>query len=148
MRVTFKSKTQLQMERCRVVGPRGLCRPLDEKQGFPTNNSSLEVSSDGRARAGRLARRRMRVSWGPEIPAITIFVQTLKKPLGRSWEALVALGPKPETLIVGFGVLPEQEVIRGDLRHYSPRIPGGFTLPHRSDGTLGRGPRSEPRAPM
>ena len=32
--------------------------------------------------------------------------------------------------------------------HYSPRIPGAFTLPHRSDGTLGRGPRSEPRAPM
>ena len=25
---------------------------------------------------------------------------------------------------------------------------GGFTLPHRSDDTLGRGPRSEPRAPM
>ena len=25
---------------------------------------------------------------------------------------------------------------------------GSFTLPHRSDGTLGRGPRSEPRAPM
>ena len=34
------------------------------------------------------------------------------------------------------------------LGHYSPCIPGGFTLPHRSDGTLGRGPRSEPRAPM
>ena len=36
-------------------------------------------------------------------------------------------------------------------RHYSPRIPGGFTLPHRShrsDGPLGRGPRSQPRAPM
>ena len=25
---------------------------------------------------------------------------------------------------------------------------GAFTLPHRSDGTLGRGPRSQPRAPM
>ena len=35
-----------------------------------------------------------------------------------------------------------------ELGHYNPRIPGGFTLPHRSDGTLGRGPRSEPRAPM
>ena len=33
-------------------------------------------------------------------------------------------------------------------RHYSPRTPGGFTLPHRADGTLGRGPRSEPRGPM
>ena len=27
------------------------------------------------------------------------------------------------------------------LGQYSPRIPGGFTLPHRSDETLGRGPR-------
>ena len=27
------------MDCCRVVGPRGLCRPLDEKQGFPTNTS-------------------------------------------------------------------------------------------------------------
>ena len=26
--------------------------------------------------------------------------------------------------------------------HYSPRIPGGFTLPHCSDGTLGRGASS------
>ena len=35
------------------MGPRGLCRLLDEKQGFPTNNSLstlsglLRVSSDG-----------------------------------------------------------------------------------------------------
>ena len=33
------------MEYCRVVSPRGLCRPLDEKQdekqGFPTNTSRL-----------------------------------------------------------------------------------------------------------
>ena len=30
-----------EMDYCRVVGPRGLCRPLDEKQGFPTNTSPL-----------------------------------------------------------------------------------------------------------
>ena len=29
------------MDCCRVVGPRGLCRPLDEKQGLPTNTSPL-----------------------------------------------------------------------------------------------------------
>ena len=29
-------------------------------------------------------------------------------------------------------------------RHYSPRVPQSFTLPHRAVGTLGRGPRSEP----
>ena len=28
------------------------------------------------------------------------------------------------------------------------RLPGGFTLPHRSVETLGRGPRSKTRAPM
>ena len=28
------------------------------------------------------------------------------------------------------------------------RLPGGFTLPHRSVEMLGRGPRSKPRAPM
>ena len=34
------------MDGCRVVGPRGLCRPLDEKRGFPT-------SHPGRAGQGR-----------------------------------------------------------------------------------------------
>ena len=29
------------MDYCRVVGPRGLCRPLDKKQGLPTNTSPL-----------------------------------------------------------------------------------------------------------
>ena len=29
------------MDWCGVVGPRGLCRPLDEKKGFPTNTSPL-----------------------------------------------------------------------------------------------------------
>ena len=37
---TFQSKPQL-MDWCGVVGPRGLCRPLDEKKGFPTNTSPL-----------------------------------------------------------------------------------------------------------
>ena len=51
----------------------------------------------------------------------------------------------------GFGVLLyclTAERSTAEQRHCGPRIPGGFTLPHRSDGTLGRGPRSEPRAPM
>ena len=34
------------MDYCRVVGPRGLCRPLDEKQGFPTNTSPLAPCED------------------------------------------------------------------------------------------------------
>ena len=36
----------------------------------------------------------------------------------------------------------------GVARHCRPRLPGGFTLPHRPVETLGRGPRSKPRAPM
>ena len=44
----------------------------------------------------------------------------------------------------GFGVhlhcLTAERSIAG-LDHYRPCIPGGFALPHRSDGTLGRGPR-------
>ena len=50
--------------------------------------------------------------------------------------------------IWGPSLLPNGKRSIAGLGHYSPRIPGGFTLPHRSDGTLGRGPRSEPRAPM
>ena len=34
-------QTTAEMDWCRVVGPRGLCRPLDEKQGFPTKNPPL-----------------------------------------------------------------------------------------------------------
>ena len=39
---------------------------------------------------------------------------------------------------------------RAGQRAASPQPPytGGLYPPHRSDGTLGRGPRSEPRAPM
>ena len=51
----------------------------------------------------------------------------------------------------GFGVHPyclTAERSMAGLCHYSPCIPGGFTLPHRSDGTLGWGFRSELRAPM
>ena len=48
----------------------------------------------------------------------------------------------------GPSLLPNGKRPIAGLGHYSPRIPGGFTLPHRSDETLGRGPRSEPRAPM
>ena len=49
-----------EMDYCRVVGPRGLCRPLDEKQGFPTNTSPLapcqgcsKAWQSGRARQSR-----------------------------------------------------------------------------------------------
>ena len=53
------------MDWCRVGGPRGLCRPLDEKRGFPTNNPPfapcyLEVSTPipAKSRPQKLARGR------------------------------------------------------------------------------------------
>ena len=51
------------------------------------------------------------------------------------------------SMAVGLGCLTAERSI-AEQRHYGPRIPGGFTLPHRLVETLGRGPRSEPRAPM
>ena len=45
-------------------------------------------------------------------------------------------------------LLPNGKRSMAGLGHFRPCIPGGFTLPHCSDGTLGQGPRSEPRAPM
>ena len=40
------------MDYCRVVGPRGLCRPLDKKQGLPTNTSPL-APCEGCSKAGK-----------------------------------------------------------------------------------------------
>ena len=48
------------MDGCRIVGPRGLCRPLDEKQGFPTNNLALAPcqKTAGQGRAGEAGQGR------------------------------------------------------------------------------------------
>ena len=103
---------------CRVVGPRGLCRPLDEKQA---TNKQLGPRA--------LSRLQGRAGQGRGTPP-----KSTDDTNGR-----------------GFGVLlyclTATKSFAG-RRHYSPRIPGGFTLPHRLVETLGRGPRSEPRAPM
>ena len=39
--MSVSQQTTAEMDRCRVVGLRGLCRPLDERQRFPTNNPPL-----------------------------------------------------------------------------------------------------------
>ena len=61
--------------------------------------------------------------------------------------------PDPPSTSRGFGVLLSPYCLTAErsiagLGHHRPCIPGGFTLPHHPDGTLGRGPRSEPRPPM
>ncbi|CAE7928211.1 unnamed protein product [Symbiodinium sp. KB8] len=39
-------QTTAEMDWCRVVGPRGLCGPLDEMQRFPTSNLRAWSSGD------------------------------------------------------------------------------------------------------
>ena len=124
--------TRTEMHYCRVVGPRGLCRPLDEKQGFGRQGRQgagsffLEIREV--ARSDRPRRPRV-----PEIcqPPLGLPPQTPQK--NRS-----ALHGR------GFGVhlyCPTAERSMAGLRHYNPCIPRGFTLPHRSDGEApGRAP--------
>ena len=158
--------TRTEMENCRVVGPRGLCRPLDEKQGFPTNKCSKA------GQAGRLfAFQGSLPAWGPRPPGGPQDGQAgqkLKDPeiRGRLLGPNQAGAPGP----LGVPQTPSGHTQKNNitphgrefgvhlycrtaersmagLGHYNPRIPGGFTLPHCSDGTLDRGPRSEPERP-
>ena len=96
-----------EMDYCRVVGPRGLCRPLDEKQGFPTNTSPLapcqgcskaeQSRTTFREEAGGPLPRR---TWGPSLgkrvtsglvyrealPSLTVLTRRSAGGLGRSFE--------------------------------------------------------------
>ena len=140
-----------EMDYCRVVGPCGLCRPLDDRKG---SQQTLRLSHLARvarkqSKAARLFEKRL---WP--------FAKTAGAgqagivPSDRPWQP-----PRPPrtdqsdangqwSWVCGHSLLPNVKNSIAGLVHYSPRIPGGFTLPHRSDGTLGPGPRSEPRAPM
>ena len=118
-----------------------------------------------------LAGRRGAGSPPPRIPAICQIPKTAKNVPPRTGAggpgALDSASLGPQTPLGGtptppksakkcvlagfsrkFGVHPNGKRSMAGLSHYSPRIPGGFTLPHRSDRTLGQEPRSEPRAPM
>ena len=165
------------MDSCRVVGPRGLCRPLDEKQGFPTNTSPLapcQGCSKAEHKAGRLFEARQASTAGrqpffagspPSLKPVSLEHQDgqVAPHIGSHWVRrprapgiCQAGAPDPPGKtkklhwcgIWGPSLLPNGKRSMAVLGHFSPPIPGGFTLPHRSDETLGRGPRSEPRAPM
>ena len=62
------------------------------------------------------------------------------------WPSLesASLGPKKPRRSVGFGSFFNGR----EAASLQSSFIGRLTLPHRSDGTFGRGPRSEPRAPM
>ena len=65
---------------------------------------------------------------------------------GRAGQGRAGQGSTHDPNGGGFGVLlycRQRSHSRGGVT-----TPGGFTLPHRLVETLGRGPRSEPRAPM
>ena len=122
------------MDYCRVVG-----RPLDEKQGLRTNTSPL-APCKGCSKAGQ--RTTFRVSGGPNLPLGAGRLGPAQEAPGR-WN-LPAWGPRPPW---GYPRQTPQDPKKAH-RFGSPRLPGDFTLPHRSDGTLGRGFRSKPRGPM
>ena len=121
---------------------------IDEKQGLetkrPASRHNAICSSSGPDRvpgAGQGGRARRRGRAVEELPVGQTLLgapqDPLKKHKPRQWWGCGVL----------LYCLTAKKSFAG-RRHYSPRLPGGFTLPRRSDGTLGRGPRSEPRAPM
>ena len=114
------------------MGPRGLCRPLDEKHGFPSQGRAGQQGSragqgragqgEGRAGQGRAGQGRVRAGQGRAGQG--------RARQGRAGQGQGrAGGPSTSTndlMVRGFGVslLP----IRG--------IPGAFTLPHRSEASV------------
>ena len=96
----ISQQTTAEMDWCRVVGPRGLCRPLNQKQALPSVARSESPS--------------------------------------RPWRPLAAI------LLVSRPAWKRSQTRKADPRKHKAGCI--FILPHRSFGTLGRGP-AEPRAP-
>ena len=103
--------------------------PLDEKQGFPTNNPPLAYSH---SRKGSEGQQGVRAAGQQE---------------GRAGQGPVFWNLPPRVRVWCPSLLLDAEKsFVGSLQSsYTGRL---FTLPHRSDRTLGRGPRPEPRAPL
>ena len=132
-------------------------RSTRSKQGFPTNTWLLAPCQGLlESRAKRTICRKKRVlgleGRGKEGRAAG---QGRQRQTGPEGSGSPKSARAPQTLLEVPPDLPEQTktphwswVYYEASSHFRPRIPGGFTLPHRFDRTLGRGPRSEPRAPM
>ena len=136
----ISQQSTTEMDWCRVVGPRGLCRPLDEKQVSnkqPGPRATRRANTgQGRAGQGRAAQRRAgqgRAGQGagqgraPESHRVMEFL---------SLQTFVGVPPKTPPKSTddpkwSFGVLLYCRTAKSFAgRRYSPRIPGGFTLPH------------------
>ena len=75
-------------------------------------------------------------------PSHPVRVACRDGPRSRRWAAV------PPVSLKSWVWVPHYNGLTPVLCDFRPRIPGGFTLPHRPVKTLGRGPRSDPRAPM
>ena len=153
------------MDWCRVVGPRGLCRPLEEKQvsnkqpGPRALSGLLDVRTQGRAgqstgqgragqRAGQGRAGQGRAGQGQgqgragqgragqgiastaqegrlESASLGGAPQTPNCP--KRVPGIRSLGP-PQTRQKSTAPTAERSIAE---QRYGPRIPGGFTLPHR-----------------
>ena len=140
----FRFRTRTEMDWCRVVGPRSLCRPLDKKQGLATINNPSLAPCEGCSTCNHLSWRKkvvpINLPYNPQTREVA--PQDRPAPWNLSGTCLAsdpswkrAVGPAPHP---GRPKKPSQ---------FRPRLLEGFTLSHRPVETLGRGPRWEPRAP-
>ena len=145
------------MDWCRVVGPRGLRRPLDEKQVSNKRALSglLDVLTQGRAgqsRAGqgRAGQARGQGRAGQGRAGQGKGTAQGRAGQGRAGQRRAGQGRAGQRGQAGQGRAAAQQGAAGQLgsRASLQSSYTGRLYPHRSDGTLGRGPRSQPRAPM
>ena len=140
-KLSASQQATTEMDWCRVVGPRPV--PASRREArFPTNNLPLTPCEVG-SKCKHL---------GPAQDPWNLSA----RPPWRHPTRPPATTPKNHRFGLdgrGFGVF----ILTGWLTpglceswpsHFRSRIPGGFTLPHRSDETLGRETRSKPRAPV
>ena len=160
------------MDSCRVAGPRGLCRPLDGKQGFSARHGFVgSLRPALQTRAAKNTMNECQLFWARRTPGGLEQVITYKErrvPRRRTRRKIVFFQldyfrkikagcieqsqARPEnTLYAMAGGFESFDLYRLMAERslagcrYSLRI---FALPHRSGETLGRGPRSQPRTPM
>ena len=111
------------MDYCRVVGPRGLCSWTRSK------GSQQTLRCQGCSKA-----EQSRTTFREEVVALCEDGGQGRQGQGQGQADWRDRPLRPAQKLPG----PWNQRLMAGLGHYSPRIPGGFTLLHCSDGTLGR----------